>query len=412
MKHKILVISCLVCLMFAGFGGPAASAAGALSHPRLYFTSAELTNLKALETAPSHSAIWNGIKTWADSHVSDSAPTEIGSETWTMADTVKQYLDNMCFVYAMTENTTYASSAKTWALSVAGWTDWGCYQTTSIITMGMSFAYDVLYDYLTALERDTIRTAIVARMNPYYETYVGNPGAFRYYPNSGCLIAGGLGIAGLALEGDYAGTSNWIDFAKAVTQAVLGWGGADGGWFEGLNYATSFEYLVSFLDAIKRIKGQDLFNNDFLRQLPYYFIYGTYNNQLLPFEDTEWSDHVILRGTFIYRLASAYGDGHAQWFADQSAAALLSAISYYKYSAMGMYMWKNPNIVAKAPTDLPLTRYFKSIGYVVFRTGWSNSNYVLVFKSGTSVGHAHADQNSWSLFGPVSDGVISGTPGY
>jgi hypothetical protein len=77
-----------------------------------------------------------------------------------------------------------------------------------------------------------------------------------------------------------------------------------------------------------------------------------------------------------------------------------------------MYLWKNPTVTAKPPTDLPLSRYFPSIGYILYRSGWTGSDYVFLFKSGTSLGHAHADQNSWSLFGPVTGGVISGNPGY
>ena len=75
-----------------------------------------------------------------------------------------------------------------------------------------------------------------------------------------------------------------------------------------------------------------------------------------------------------------------------------------------MFTWKSPTLTALPPTDLPLTRYFPSIGYVFVRTSWDTSANILVFKSGTSVGHAHADQNSWSLYGP--SGVITGNPGY
>jgi hypothetical protein len=402
----------ILCIMVIGFVSPAIPVAAESVHPRLYYTQPDLVALQTLRTVPSHQTIWNGIRSWADSNTNDAAPTSIGSDTWKTAETVRQYLENMGFVYSMTTTASYADSAKRWALVVAGWNNWGGYMTTSIITMGMSFTYDTLYNYLTVDERTTIRTAIINRMSPHYDTYFGHIESFSEYPNGGCYFAGALGIAGLALEGDYAGAANWINFATTLTQTLLGWGGSDGGWFEGLNYATSFEYPISFLDALKRIKGQNLFTSDFLNQLPHYYIYGTYNNKLLPLEDTEWNSITIRKCTFIYRLASEYEDGHAQWFANQSAAALLDSMSYFDFSAIRMYIWKNTNVTALTPNDLPLTRYFSSIGYVISRTGWTSNDYVFVFKSGTSQGHAHPDQNSWSLFGPISDGVISGNPGY
>jgi hypothetical protein len=409
--------------LFMGIPGQKAAAA-VTGHPRLYFTAAELTALQALRTSPSHQANWNAIKDWADEHINDSAPTQSGLPVGWANKVIKQYLENMGFVYAMTGTTSYANAAKRWALAVAGWTDWegsGNDLTASIMSAGMSFAYDVLYGYLTDAEKNTIRTAIINKMGPYYQAYLQNGIPYENAQNGNAFLAGGMGLAGLALEGDYAGAGNWISYAKVLSQEVLDHAGADGGWYEGLNYAVSLRYVVSFFDALKRVEGDNLFDNDFLRQLPYYFIYGTHNTTVngestktfLPFEDTEFTSVSVFRDPlFVYRLASEYNDGYAQWFADQSAASVRDALanSAYGEQGIGMYIWKNPGVVARPPADLPLVRYFPDSGYVIVRTDWTFNDYVFWFKSGSSQGHAQPNQNAWSLCGP-SD-MVSGEPGY
>ena len=77
---------------------------------------------------------------------------------------------------------------------------------------------------------------------------------------------------------------------------------------------------------------------------------------------------------------------------------------------MQSYIWKDPNLTPQTISDLPLQRYFRDIGYVIWRAGWGDDDLVFLFKSGRSLGHAHNDQNSFSIW---KDGyMVSGGPGY
>ena len=38
------------------------------------------------------------------------------------------------------------------------------------------------------------------------------------------------------------------------------------------------------------------------------------------------------------------------------------------------YIWKSPIITPKPLQQLPLTKYFPDVGYVVSRTGWSQND--------------------------------------
>jgi hypothetical protein len=416
MKTKILITLLVMFLLSASFGSRVGSAESEPAYPRSYFNRNDLDYLRALRTTPSHQAIWNNIKSWADAHINDSPPS---GPNWTEARKVKQYLEYMGFAYAMTEDPVYAEAAKRWMLSVAGWSSWGEADgmVPSIISMGMSFGYDVLYDYLTASERDIIRTAIIKYMSPIYEDYEANPDWAPSYPNSVSTTVGGIGLAGLVLEGEYAGATDWINFASSAAQSVLDKGGTDGSWLEGAQYAKSLEYTIAFFDALKRVKGQDLFDNEFLRQLPYYFIYLSYNGNPLQFEDCFWSWG--LQSTyFTYKLASEYKDGYAQWLAEahigQSIAQGDAWKDVYARSDMYAFIWKDPNVVATPPTSLPLTRHFRDLGYVIFRTGWGENDLLFAFKSGTSQGHAHPSQNEFGIYyqgEPITcgPGYVSGT---
>jgi len=378
----------------------------------LYFNQAELNNLIALETAPSHAAIWNYLVANVDSMIGG----EIGLGSY---DVTEQWMQETALVWAMTGNTKYADQLKTWCLYLAGLSDWGIpeygQEPFAAAASSVAFAYDVLYNYLTSAEQATISGKLIEQVNAFYNHYLPDyPLINMEYPNVSNMIAGAVGLAGLVLEGEYNGATAWISWAQGCAQHIITVDGdPDGGWFEGPGYAVeTFRFLFAFFDALKRLKGTNMFTNNFLQNLTYFIIWCTYNDSFLGIEDTERSNYWRFRPTFtFYRLASEYNNGYTQWLANRGEYQALTSGGNPEAPVSFAYMWKSPNVTMKTPVDLPLTKYFSGIGYVFYRTGWTNNDYVLAFKSGTSRGHAHGDQNSLSLFGPGGS-VISGNPGY
>ena len=408
MKTKIFICLILISLLFTGFGGQVATAQSEPAHPRLYFSQEDLVNLRALQSSPSHQAMWDNIKSWADTHINDSPPSQ--SESYRVAEQIREYLETMGFMYAMTEVPTYADAAKNWMLSVSSWSSWGNYHNALVLSRGFAFGYDVLYNYFSPSERETIRNAMVTYIGAVYSQF-NYPNFAPDYAGTITMVSSSIGLSGLALEGDYTGASDWIDFAIAHAERALTYGGVDGGWYEGEGYGSlSLLELTSFFDALKRVKGVDLFDNEFLRQTPYYYIYCSYNSLPLQFEDCNWYEgwdiDVTDQLSALHRLAKEYNDGYAQWLANAVASK----------QSIQSYIWKDPAVVATPPTDLPLTKHFRDIGYVIFRTGWGEDDLVFAFKSGSSRGHAHPSQNEFGIYyqgKPITcgPGYVSGEPG-
>ena len=395
MKKNIFVLVLLIIALFTGFSGQVAGADDPPVHPYLYFSQEDLASLRALQAAPSHQAIWNNVKSWADAHVGDSPPAEPsgGGVWWRTADTIVQYIETMAFMFAMTDDATYADAARNWMLTVAGWNKWDSNeengQSVCVIAKGMVFGYDVLYDYLTPAEQETLVNDIARHVNVTYNAWMSRDWRQTWYVLP--VRAAGFGLAGLGLLNDHSDAANWLALGVEMANEALSRAGIDGGWYEGLSYAPyAMNVFVPFLEALKRVTGQDLFkNNDFLSNHAYSYIYMTYNGKPFQFEDCDWGEGYDPNYlAFIYKLASEYNNGYTQQWANDNAAQ----------SVMQSYIWKDPGVTAAPLDDLPLTKEFRDLGYVIFRTGWGSDDLVFAFKSGTSRGHAHPSQNEFHIY--------------
>ena len=69
---------------------------------------------------------------------------------------------SMCMFYLVEEDTSYANTARDWALFYARRDDWLANDLVPMdITSGMALTYDILYDYLTAAERGELPPHLV-----------------------------------------------------------------------------------------------------------------------------------------------------------------------------------------------------------------------------------------------------------
>ena len=414
MKSRILVPSLATILLLTASGLESIPArADTPAIESIYFTAAELGELRALTTAPSHSTIWSNIASWADAHKDDAPVNQIVSNSYDSvanAHKVRRHIETMGFMYAMTEDTTYADSAIEWMLSVSAWDGWGHMSAElfddAAMLRGFSFGYSVFHDYMTAAQRQTILDAMVLHTDATLAKLISMNPPNNAYPNHWAFLAACVGLSALAVGPDHPDSGIWLDNALTYTQLLLSIGGKDGGYFEGPSYTMNlFSHVIPFLDALKR-NGTDLFDNDFLRNHAYYHIYLNYNSSFMVMEDAErWVAYSPwVRGVnaldFVARLAKEYNNGYFQEFADL----------YADQSVMQSYIWKSPSLTPLPLDGLPTTRLFEGIGYVVLKSGWGNNDLNIIFESGSSWGHAERSQNEFTIYDQGEK--VTGSPGY
>jgi hypothetical protein len=321
-------------------------------------------------------------------------------------------------MYAMTDNTAYADAAISWMLSVASWSKWGVETSLwfnhSILMRGYAFAYSVLRDYMTAANRQTIIMPLAREIDAAKTSHLdlaesGTP-PFYTYPNHWWTLVATIGLIGLAVGPDHPDASSWVDYGITWTQEAIspgrGDGGPDGDFTIGLIHR-----VMPFLFALKGA-GLDLFTgSDFLKNHAYYYIYLYYPSEspgFLALEDAE--HHVNLQEAghgssrsavdFMWLLANEYNNAYAHKFAEL----------YAEKDDIYAFMWKSPTLTSQPFEQLPSTRWFRNAGYVIWKTGWGGSDLNVVFKSGSSRGHAHNNQNEFMIWN--NGDKITGSPGY
>jgi hypothetical protein len=151
------------------------------------------------------------------------------------------------------------------------------------------------------------------------------------------------------------------------------------------------------------------------------------------------------------RLAALFGDGNAQWLAEQDekfdladgpknvpqaayeGSSTQRGWRIYPHSqafcASWNVLWYDASVEAQPPTELPLAHHFTNLGVALLRSGWEDDATVLSFACGPLAGHqaamrvqngeervhnnyyhAHADYNAFTLFAQGHYFIVP--PGY
>lgn len=412
-------------------------------HPRLFFTQAELDQLKqrladttnatpAMRTAAqqllNQAADYLDERsfsiTYYDNHVVTfplppkqpdyipNPPTYTGGRYpyWTMMSrAIEERLETLSLAYAISGDAKYGRKAISLALALADWNEWtdktyscgnSCLDTAHF-TLGMATTYDMTYPLLTDTEREIMRKAIQEKGLRWLNADTGQ----RSDNNLHMLRTSGLGAGALALLGDVPGMEAYVaraydNFFWYLDQRM------DSGQTEGMTYTSyAMDYVSRFGDALMRVTG----NSDFLDH--------PYIAHVLP----QWAAYFLAPG----------GKGQVN-FSD-------SSLSNYYYTTMALYRLYRHNALVdwymqesnlqggpwgdllysgtdgqpQSPSEfgLPTSRAFWDIGWVALRSGWTKQDHLLAFQSSRSkLGHNQLDQNNFVL--NVGGDWLITDPGY
>ncbi|MDI4645024.1 heparinase II/III domain-containing protein [Cohnella hashimotonis] len=413
-------------------------------HPRLYFTKQDLPAIRGKAANATDSAfgqtgklLWSQLESVARGYLQDTSYTitAYGGHTvtlslppaqpqpmpnppgftdgvypyWTAIGRAIQYrLEVLSLAYAVTQEQAFADKAKETVLSLTNWNTWtdptySCGSScldTSHLTLGVSMAYDILYDELSAAERTQIENALITKgLRPLYADVRSKVDHNIQMLRASALAAGASVVLGTDPDANKYLTraANFISWYLDTRMSS--------GQQEGLGYTGySLDNLMRAVDIMSRTTGlrdyidHPFINDFFVRWVVYAMAPG--GSYLANFSDSALDSAPTMTMSVINNWL---GNGDAGYFLDKSRVLSDLVVSF---------LYFNPQaVISKPDTSLPSSATLDPIGWSFLRTGWEKEDTMLAFVSNQSaLGHNHYDQNSFQI--ATNNAWIAADPGY
>lgn len=263
---------------------PTGKHAGAVSHPRLYFSAQDLPQIRVTRAVGRRELIWRNMvasadwcrkqplrKEWIPTIVADPQYENLYDRFYAAMHDMA-IVETLAFasVFSDPNADPYFEPARNWLFSTAR--VWGNEAKNSPdaskayavlrITKGMAVGYDLLFDRLTAGEREEVRKAIVDIMDAYYALFqIPSTAGEGYNKHHGSVDASPFGVAALALLGEVPQADAWLKLAVEkhveylLPHALVPSGTND----QSSNFwASTLLYRIQFIEPLRRITGRDL----------------------------------------------------------------------------------------------------------------------------------------------------------
>ncbi|MCF2871172.1 DUF4962 domain-containing protein [Octadecabacter sp. G9-8] len=403
-------------------------------HPRLWMTNDRLDDFcKAVKADPDH-CTWStfykkSVLPWMDRDVM-SEPAGYPDNKRVAAVWRQTYIDLQEAWYAIrhlaiggrvTADAAMTGRAKEWLLELASWDPMGITSRSYTdewayrVCNAMAWGYDWLYNDLTADERITVHTALLARTRDIAEHAIINAKIHLFPYDSHAVRSVSLTIvpACIALLGDDEDDEvrDWLNYCIEFLATVYSpWGDSDGGWAEGAQYwMMGMAYLIDSANRLKSYTGIDLYQRPFLQNTADFplFCNPPDTKRASMGDDSALGDLPAIKTALNMRqFAGVTGKGEYQWYCDENLRTNPGTeMAFYNWG------WWDTNFDELVfQTDFPVVeatppqgglRHFKGIGWVGVQHAMDDpDNHVhLVFKSSPfgSISHSHGDQNAFCM---------------
>lgn len=312
-------------------------------------------------------------------------------------------IQHAAFAWVLTKNPRYLEQAKRRALSMARWNPRGStgYKhhdlAAKMVAFTLTLAYDWLYEALTPDERAALLDAIRPRMQDMFGALAGPRGVNLVpYDSHGNEIMGKIAAISALLAGDVPEAEQW--FAQSVPlhfHSISPWGGEDGGYANGTNYALwdigdSFTvwHILRWTTGVN-VAGKPWVRN-YGRYLAYFLPPGTPRHafgdgaELVPGEN--WA-----------RFSKAYAllapSPLSRWYATQLSGEDKARLEL-------LLAPRDAGGEAPFPEGMLNAALFPSIGWSAMHSDLRDRSRVSVYFKSSSYGshnHSHADQNSFVI---------------
>ena len=391
-------------------------------HPRLFFRAREelLERSRDRQTANVWEKLMQMSKSWrATGNIADGAHIFDLLDAKYLLPTLPGYFDvfnraSNCILYDSLDAYVTGSSeslraAKSALLDVARWNRWAppwfpahgqfTYYPAGELSGNVAFAYDALYDSLTAAERTAVKGALrnLAIEAAYNEYVVDNRCMADTSNWIGHSVGGGILAALAIMDRDDDPELNrllgglLIKLENHLAASYL----RDGSYGEGTGYQEfDLKTTTLALAALKRTLGIDLWSRSFVRDS---LVYPLYTLAIPRTHSLGMGDNSHASGYTSAPIVQQSDDPAMQWYYQQ-----------FEHHSLHDFLFPVKRMEASPPSRT--SRIFENKGDAVFRTGWAEDDAILLFRAGPNFNHNHADQGSFLLRAWGEDLVVEAGP--
>ena len=263
---------------------PANTSASEFAHPRLYFTTNDLSSLRADRFRGERKLVWRNLAQSADWCLTRTprakwiAPVSPDPRYENLYDRFYAIMgdlaitEHLTFAYALSGDAKYGEAARRWTLaSCRAWQreaddhpDSGKAYAVSRLLKGVAVGYDAAFDRFTEAERAEIRDTLARVGRKYFTEWFNTPAIAGpgYHTHHAIVEWGSFGVVALALLGEVPEAQEWLDATtrKFEEQLLPNGLAPDGAQTEGATFwASTMQYRLFFMDPLRRVTGKNLF---------------------------------------------------------------------------------------------------------------------------------------------------------
>ncbi len=427
-----LVETCLVLGAMLLAGTVFAREPSLTGHPRLYFTPAELAQLRALRTSGLHARMWQNLAESAEWCLTQEPRTEwiapvapdpvylnLYDRFYAMMHDMA-VMEHLAFAWAYSGDRRYFEGARQWTLAcgrlwsreAGGEPNASKAYAVMRLLKGLAVSYDLICSDLPPAERDEIRGIMADIAARYYQWYLDNPGMAGPGQDShhGSVEASSFGVAALALLDEVPEASDWLELAvRKHTDYLLPEALTPSGAQEQTSnfWASTMQYRLFFMDALRRVTGRDLFD-EFAAQMDGRMGLAAVVARKHPGHNEDnrsvlfapsygqldyWSPVLLYlareyRRSIYQHLAlwdESLGSLQQTRYVTEHGEQLLFEMGGYAYA------WYDSTVAAQVEPDLPLSFAFTDVGEAYARAGWEPGGLAVAVRHGAVIIHAGGD---------------------
>lgn len=325
---------------------------------------------------------------------------------------IKTRLQTLALAYALTGDTRYADRAIDICMKMSQWEMWvqknhwidyvgtNTGQDTAYFVFGAAAVYDMCYDRMTAEQRKTLKNAIVTKGLDMIMEDTGILVNHNYYLSRiSALIVGTCAVAESADEVEEYLTRGY-NYVQWYLDNLYTSGDQEGFMYN----SHQIEELVEALDNMSRVTGNnDLITHEYFTDLLvdwvlYFMAPG--NGYLMPVSDSPFSQYYYKTLSILNKELGNEKAGFCLYYAQLSGTPFTSLL----------YTSKNPKI-ADAEAVYEAVVHIEKLGYGGLRSGWDADDIFLsIIANSSDMHHNHYDQNS--IIFSTDGNLLVSDPGY